>query len=108
MEQVRSRFIADSPANFPLYPEKIQRKSLLRNHLPVSTVASILCAGLSPFAPYVFNTLRAEGRGRGTLQPALPDWESPAGFGPLYARSVVFEEPDVLGYALLFRRKRWN
>ena len=89
---VPCRSLADSPVSTFLRLHRNWRKSLLHNHVPVSTVVSGLCVGLSSFAPYVFNTLQAAGRGRGTPPTILSEWRF---FADWVARVAVFAVSDL-------------
>src|SRR5271169_3888835 len=66
MGPVRSRFFAHLPANTPVYPHKIARKSFLQRILPVSLTGSGFCAQNHI---YLHENKDFQGGGGGGTQP---------------------------------------
>jgi hypothetical protein len=56
---VRIRFSTHLPANTPVHPQRIQRKSLFRSTLPITALFPLLCAENNP----IFNKTKIGGRG---------------------------------------------
>src|SRR5271165_771811 len=104
MGDVRSRFFTRLPANTPVHSQKLQRKSLFSNILPVTALFPIFCTG-NP--AYLQQNKDFRGWGEGAPYPSqVPFWHygNPQLLELLVADGEVQDETHTVGWGKANKR----